>query len=512
MYRRAIRRKSRLHSAAPPQQAPVGVMGSPAWSLANIPARSGHGVCVQPKLVVGAANDPAEQAADRAADQVMAMNEGDGPVAVAASTGGIRREASGNAAGGAASGAAQSAIGSLGGGMPIPVGERAFFEPRFGRDLSDVRIHDGGAADGASRSIAARAFTLGNDIAFARGEYRPGTDEGRRLMAHELAHVMQQDGEGGVIRRVSRDQCAPECVAASGSGAEKGKFQLTIMSDKEGPFLLIPATSNVGHAWLRLQDDQGNYWTYGFWPAEGFDPDNATQSVEGCVHHPDTAHDHHITGSQTYDLTADQFAAALAYARSTCAKQPAYNLFSYNCTTFVRETLDAAGQGPAGGFGLIWDSPNSLDQWLRMHALQIGAGATVASDDPGGAAKGSFSLQASYRQQFFSTLGNKLRLYGVGQGELGFSGGVNTVGAGVGVGFDPQRVWLPSIYAEGMGAMGDMSAGQDRFGAGVSLGYGLDYKIDAFGSIGIEHNVLKDFVADDPMLNRLMIKAKINLW
>lgn len=510
MYRRAIRRKSRLHSAAPPQQAPVGSTGSPAWSLANISARSGNGARVQPKLVVGAANDPAEQAADRAAEQVMARGEGVGPVAVAPATGRIRREASGSAGGGSASGAAQAAIGSLGNGAPLPAGERAFFEPRFGRDLSDVRIHDGDAADSASRSIAARAFTLGNDIAFARGEYRPGTDDGRRLMAHELAHVMQRDGDGGVIRRVSRDQCAPECVAASGSGVEKGKFQLTIMSDKEGPFLLIPATSNVGHAWLRLQDDQGNYWTYGFWPAEGFDPDNATQSVDGCVHHPDTAHDHHITGSQTYELTADQFAAALAYARSTCAKQPAYNLFSYNCTTFVRETLDAAGQGPAGGFGLIWDSPNSLDQWLRMHALQIGAGATVASDDNTGAASGSLSLQASYRQQFFSTLGNKLRLYGVGQGELGRP--IKALGAGVGVGFDPQRVWLPSIYAEGMGAMGDMSAGQDRFGTGVSLGYGFDYKIDAFGSIGVEHNMLKDFVADDPMLNRLMIKAKINLW
>jgi len=510
MYRRAIRRKSRLHGAAPPQQAAVSRAGSPAWPLADIPARSGQGVRARPRLVVGPANDPAEQAADRAADRVMAMRDGDGPVPVAPSAGGIRREASGSVGGGPASGAAQAAIGSLGGGAPLPAGERAFFERRFGRDLSAVRIHDGGAAERASRSIAARAFTLGNDIAFARGEYRPGTDEGRRLMAHELAHVMQQDGEGGVIRRVSRDQCAPECVAASGSGGEKGKFQLTIMSDKEGPFLLIPATSNVGHAWLRLQDDQGNYWTYGFWPAEGFDPDNATQSVEGCVHHPDTAHDHHITGSQTYELTAGQFAAALTYARSTCAKQPAYNLFSYNCTTFVRETLDAAGQGPAGGFGLIWDSPNSLDQWLRMHALQIGAGVTAASDDPGGTASGSFSLQASYRQQFFSTLGNKLRLYGAGQGELG--GPIKTLGAGVGAGFDPQRVWLPSIYAEAMGAMGDMSAGQDRFGAGVSLGYGLDYKIDAFGSIGIEHNMLKDFVADDPMLNRLMIKAKINLW
>ncbi|WP_260582168.1 DUF4157 domain-containing protein [Sphingopyxis sp. PET50] len=280
MYRRAIRRKSRLQSAAAPQQqVPLRRMASPLSSLANIPARPGHGALLQPKLIVGAANDPAEQAADRAADQVMRMGDGAAPVSVAAATGGqiqrkcaaceeetpIRREASGGAGGGAASGAARSAIGSLGSGAPLSASERSFFEPRFGRDLSEVRIHDGPAADSASQSIAARAFTLGSDIAFARGEYRPGTGEGRQLIAHELAHVMQQDGDGRVIRRVSRDQCATDCTGASGSGAEKGKFRLTIMSDKEGPFLLIPLTSGVGHAWLRLQDDQGNFWTYGFW-------------------------------------------------------------------------------------------------------------------------------------------------------------------------------------------------------------------------------------------------------
>ena len=60
----------------------------------------------------------------------------------------------------------------------------------MGADLSGVRLHDGRAADRASKAINARAFTLGSDIAFARGEYQPGTDTGRRLMAHELAHVV----------------------------------------------------------------------------------------------------------------------------------------------------------------------------------------------------------------------------------------------------------------------------------------------------------------------------------
>ncbi|MCP4305524.1 MAG: DUF4157 domain-containing protein [bacterium] len=84
---------------------------------------------------------------------------------------------------------AERAILGLGPGHPLPAAERAFFEPRFGRDLSAVRIHTDDSANKASRAINARAFALGRDIAFASGEYAPGTAKGRRLIAHELAHV-----------------------------------------------------------------------------------------------------------------------------------------------------------------------------------------------------------------------------------------------------------------------------------------------------------------------------------
>ena len=86
--------------------------------------------------------------------------------------------------------------------MPLSARERAYFEPRFGRDLSDVRIHTGDKAASAASTIHARAFTLGSEIAFARGEYRPDTDVGQRLIAHELAHVLQ--GRRGADQRVIR--------------------------------------------------------------------------------------------------------------------------------------------------------------------------------------------------------------------------------------------------------------------------------------------------------------------
>ena len=86
--------------------------------------------------------------------------------------------------------AAASAVAS--GGRPLSGPEQAWFEPRFGAELSHVRLHTDAAAGRAARDIGARAYTLGRHIAFAPGEYAPSSSDGRRLMAHELVHTMQQ--------------------------------------------------------------------------------------------------------------------------------------------------------------------------------------------------------------------------------------------------------------------------------------------------------------------------------
>lgn len=88
----------------------------------------------------------------------------------------------------------QSAIGS--GGTPLDYQTRNFFEPRLGYDLTSVRIHAGGRAAESAHTINAKAYTLGHNIVFGRGEYRPESGDGRYLLAHELAHVTQQSNEG----------------------------------------------------------------------------------------------------------------------------------------------------------------------------------------------------------------------------------------------------------------------------------------------------------------------------
>src|SRR5207247_423270 len=69
---------------------------------------------------------------------------------------------------------------------------RAFMEPHFRHDLSRVRIHADSGASHAADAVQAQAFTLGSDIVFGSGKFSPSTPAGRKLLAHELTHVVQQ--------------------------------------------------------------------------------------------------------------------------------------------------------------------------------------------------------------------------------------------------------------------------------------------------------------------------------
>ncbi len=80
-----------------------------------------------------------------------------------------------------------------GGGRPLGGSARGFFESRFRRDFGSVRVHDGERAADLASSVNARAFTLGTDIVFGRGQFSPSTRAGRTLIAHELTHVLQQN-------------------------------------------------------------------------------------------------------------------------------------------------------------------------------------------------------------------------------------------------------------------------------------------------------------------------------
>lgn len=77
-------------------------------------------------------------------------------------------------------------------GQLLDAGTRAFMEPRFGHDFSRVRVHTDDKAAESARAVNALAYSVGRDVVFGVGQYAPGTSEGKRLMAHELTHVVQQ--------------------------------------------------------------------------------------------------------------------------------------------------------------------------------------------------------------------------------------------------------------------------------------------------------------------------------
>lgn len=182
-------------------------------------------------LRIGAPDDAYEREADAVADRVMRMAGGAGPIAPAAAL--VQRkcgacnaqddegplqpgtDSSATAAHGAHS-IAPSSVGTAlnSPGRPLDDGTRAFFEARFGHDFSAVRVHSDPTAQGSAQEVNATAFTVGRDIVFGTGRYAPGTHEGRRLLAHELTHVVQQS-DARMAPAVQRQTAPPPPCPAS---------------------------------------------------------------------------------------------------------------------------------------------------------------------------------------------------------------------------------------------------------------------------------------------------------
>jgi hypothetical protein len=213
-------------SAGAPPTAKVSLKQNPLWkSLALGPT------AIQRKLAVSQPGDAYEQEADRVAERVMrtantatssapAERSGDGALvsqdefSLTRNTAAtvqrkcaeceeeeekLHRKTEGNDS---PSVNTKSSAHDLlsGAGQPLDPATRAFMEPHFQRSFNDVRVHTDQVADASARSVNALAFTVGRDVAFRAGQYAPQTSAGRKLIAHELAHVAQGGGDNQVRR------------------------------------------------------------------------------------------------------------------------------------------------------------------------------------------------------------------------------------------------------------------------------------------------------------------------
>lgn len=143
---------------------------------------------LQRKLTIGASNDPLEQEADQVADQVLAATTKPG-LGIAVRQ--IQRYTGQPTGQDGLAPPSVDVVLARSGEQLAPVLRRDM-ERRFGYDFSHVRIHSDAAAEKSAREVNANAFTVGHNIVFGPGRFNPATIEGRHLIAHELAHVIQQ--------------------------------------------------------------------------------------------------------------------------------------------------------------------------------------------------------------------------------------------------------------------------------------------------------------------------------
>jgi Domain of unknown function (DUF4157) len=174
-------------------------------------------VGMQTKLEVGPVGDRFEQEADRVAESVMRMPNPAMPITAAPlqisrkcavcereeEDERLQKKTDGpvGTSLGAAPASVHDALRSP--GQPLDASTRGYFEPRFGQEFCNVRVHTGMTAARSARDVSAHAYTVGQNIVFAAGRFAPGTQTGRRLIAHELTHVVQNfpGGAASVIRR-----------------------------------------------------------------------------------------------------------------------------------------------------------------------------------------------------------------------------------------------------------------------------------------------------------------------
>ncbi len=199
---------------------------------------------LQPKLTVNQPGDRYEQEADRVAEAVMRMpeaqlsraplsiqrlearkavqrmdaeeDEEEKPLQTKADAPGARH------AGAEAPPVVHDVLRAA--GRPLDTPTRTFMEARFGHDFSRVRVHAGGRASASAQAVRAQAYTVGRNVVFGPGAYAPGTEAGRRLLAHELTHVVQQGGSdlGKTLQRRDWGILGGSCCHDSPGGPEWG--------------------------------------------------------------------------------------------------------------------------------------------------------------------------------------------------------------------------------------------------------------------------------------------------
>ena len=235
--------------------------------FSQIPVHYKSPANIQAKLRVSSPGDIYEQEAARISDQVMATPE---HTAVSGIPPRIQRfSGQSNGQMDAVPASVDRVLASP--GRPLEPTLRHDMEQRFGHDFSRVRVHSGAVAEQSAWEVNAHAYTVGHNIVFGTGRFAPGTYEGRRLIAHELTHVVQQTGTD----QVHVGQCNEKRGQSPISDASHTEVSLAKMADDE-PDSQMSATQSSVHGGIPFYINPD---VFDFAP----DPSTANWQTTGCV-------------------------------------------------------------------------------------------------------------------------------------------------------------------------------------------------------------------------------------
>jgi hypothetical protein len=218
---------------------------------------------LQTKLEISAPGDTYEREADRVAAHIASMPETPALVSAPIRLQRVTRQSS--SAETSVPRAVHQTLADA--GRPLESGVRRDMELRFGYDFSGVRVHSDDGAGRSARSVAAAAYTVGAHVVFAPGQYQPHTLGGRTLLAHELAHTIQQSAAGQVVQRTP---CGHDAQKTN-CRAELGVLKLRDVTGKVGQMISIDR-------WVA--DDGLRHYFAGQWAAQLMTPLNPLKEGE----------------------------------------------------------------------------------------------------------------------------------------------------------------------------------------------------------------------------------------
>jgi hypothetical protein len=322
-----------------------------------------QGSSIQTKLRVNTPDDRYEREADYVAEQVMRMprsyvtrhvDEAGGALLQAIRVG---RRSAGEGAGTDAPEVVYEVLRSP--GKPLDAETRAFFEPAFDRDFGDVRIHVDAKAAQSAQVVGARAFTVGRDVAFGPSEFAPTCASGKRLLAHELTHVVQRHTRtsGSVVRRQSGSvgtgapsvsTLVPIPTSATGARTNSHSSKDLLLQRNEDPST-SPSSSQV--VYICSKDlERSPLGKHAFFRFGGSRKGNPTVSLEpmdtslgaGCWQGvPDRNYPSDVNADAACEST--QISAACVYRETASYPIGHYCAWGPNSNTFVGSVAESCG-------------------------------------------------------------------------------------------------------------------------------------------------------------------------